>query len=105
MLPLNNNQFGFVASLAAFIVACCPTLRGGRGTASTFMNILTTLAHIHKQRAESGFHTFLLQLLCDAQVRLRSHVTASQFPECSTDTRMRSAVDFRFQTAHQYAWK
>ena len=40
----------------------------------------SALAWLRKQRADSGFHTFLLRLLCDAQVRLRSHVTASHVP-------------------------
>ena len=84
VMPLNNNQFEFVASLAAFIaVAVLPhPKRGSRDGLHVHVHTDNTaaLAHIRKQRAESGFHTFLLRLLCDAQVRLRSHVTASHIP-------------------------
>ena len=83
-VPLNNNHFEFVAALAAFIaVAVLPhPKRGSRDGLHVHAHTDNTaaLAHIRKQRAESGFHKFLLRLLCDAQVRLRSHITASHIP-------------------------
>jgi hypothetical protein len=84
IMPLNNNQFEFVAAVAAFIaVAVLPhPKKGSRDGLHVHAHTDNTsaLAWIQKQRAESGFHTFLLRLLCDAQVRLRSHVTASHIP-------------------------
>ena len=82
--PLNNNLFEFVAALAAFIaVASLPHPKKGTRDGlhvHAHTDNTSALAWLRKQRAESGFHTFLLRLLCDAQVRLRSHVTASHIP-------------------------
>jgi hypothetical protein len=84
LTALNNNLFEFLAALSAFIaVASLPhPKRGTRDGLHVHAHTDNTsaLAWLRKQRSDSGFHTFLLRLLCDAQVRLRSHVTASHIP-------------------------
>ena len=84
LTPLNNNLFEFIAAMAAFVaVASLPhPKKGTRDGLHVHAHTDNTaaLAWLRKQRADSGFHTFLLRFLCDAQVRLRSHVTASHVP-------------------------
>ena len=71
-------------AMAAFVaVASLPHPRKGTRDGlhvHAHTNNTSALAWLRKQRADSGYHTFLLRLLCDAQVRLWSHVTASHVP-------------------------
>ena len=82
--PLNNNIFEFIACLTAFVAIAVlnQTKRDARDGLHVHVHTDNTsaLAWMRKQRAESVFHTFLLRMMCDLQVRLRANVTISHVP-------------------------
>ena len=71
---ISNNIFEFVAILAGLAIAA-------RARSHVHVHIYTdnssALSWAQKCRGESGFHTFLLRVLCDVQVATGTHLTVS----------------------------